>query len=581
MRWDNSGDLVAEIDRFLPRTRIAYFTMEIAIRPEIPTYSGGLGVLAGDAARSAADLELPMVFVTLASRSGYVRQLVDAAGTQTEEPQEWDPRAFATLLPAMVAVTIDGRFVWVRAWLHVLEASTGGAVPILLLDTDISENAPEDRGITGPLYGGDNAFRLRQEIVLGIGGEMMVHALGFEIETYHLNEGHAALLPLALLRRHRLRPGPGRVEGDFPYDIEPIRERCVFTTHTPVEAGHDRFAYPLVDQVLGPFVEPRVLRRLAGDEMLNMTRLAMNLSSYVNGVAERHRETAEKMFPGYPIRSITNGVHPQTWVHPALARLYATLGGHWMHEPELLFGVETMPHAALLAAHAEAKSELLARVLQRAGVALDPALPTIVFARRMTGYKRPTLVLEDRERLVAIAERLPFQLVFAGKAHPKDADGRGLIAKIVTAAKELAGKVTIAFLPGYDFALAKTLVSGADLWLNTPRPPLEASGTSGMKAALNGVPSLSVLDGWWAEGCIEGVTGWAIGASGDPPETHGAALLDALEHRVLPLFHHDRDGWARVMAGAIAKCGSLFTSHRMMRRYAAEAYLGSSARPFT
>lgn len=560
------------IDHFLARIRIAYFSMEIAIWPEMPTYSGGLGILAGDTARTAADLDLPMVFVTLVSRAGYLRQVLDEAGRQQDEPDPWDPQAWAVLLHAMSAVEIEGRVVWVRPWLHVLTSPTGGVVPILLLDTDVAENAPEDRTITGRLYGDGADFRLKQEIVLGIGGERLLRALGFAIVTYHLNEGHAALLTLSLLRRHPQTPT--HAEGNFLYDLTPVRESCVFTTHTPVEAGHDRFDYGLVERLLGPFIDLGVLRELGGSDVLNMSRLALNLSSYVNGVAERHQETAARMFPGYPIRAITNGVHPATWVHPAVARLFDRLAPHWPHEPDLLGRADLLDDAEVRAAHAAAKAELLGAIRDAGGPVLDPHVPVVAFARRMTSYKRPHLLLDDPDRLVAIAQRFPVQVVFAGKAHPNDNGGRELITRLHDDVQRLRGKVPIAFLPGYDFALARKLVAGADIWLNTPQPPLEASGTSGMKAALNGVPSLSVLDGWWVEGCIEGVTGWAIGAEGDAPEAHGAALLDKLEKAVLPLFHDEPQGWARVMKGAIAKAGAVFTSHRMMRRYAAEAYLG-------
>jgi len=569
---------VSDLDRFVPRIWIAYLSMEIAFRPEVPTYSGGLGILAGDAARSSADLELPIVFVTLASREGYLHQDLLPDGTQVELPDRWDPSTVAKPLNAMIAIEIEGRPVWIRPWLHVLESPTGGAVPILLLDTNLTENDPADRDITGPLYGGDNATRLRQEMVLGIGAEAILDALGFEISIFHLNEGHAALLPLTLLRRHPVKPIPG--ESLAPYDVERVRERCIFTTHTPVEAGHDKFEYDLVRRLLGDFMPEQLLRHLGGNDVLNMTRLALNLSGFVNGVAKRHQETAERMFPGYPIRAITNGVHPDTWVHPALAQLYDTLGPHWSHEPEMLVRIETVPGEQLVAAHAQAKAELLETVRRRTGVTLDPKRPTLVFARRMTSYKRPMLLLEDPERLARIAEALPFQVIFAGKAHPQDKAGKALITRIQASAKDLSGRVPIVFLPDYDFRLAKTLVAGADIWLNTPLPPHEASGTSGMKAALNGVPSLSVLDGWWLEGCVEGLTGWAIGSPDDAPETHGRALLDKLESSVLPLYHSDHGAWARIMAGTISRCGGIFTSHRMMRRYAAEAYLSCAPHPF-
>jgi glycogen phosphorylase len=444
-------------------------------------------------------------------------------------------------------------------------------VPILLLDTDVSENDPADRRITDRLYGDGADLRLKQEIILGIGGERLLRALGFEISTYHLNEGHAALLALSLLRRYPQTPM--QAEGGFPYDLAPVRQRCVFTTHTPVEAGHDRFDYELVRRLLGDFIDPVVWPSLGGADELNMTRLALNLSGYVNGVAERHQETAARMFPGYPIRAITNGVHPATWVHPAFARLFGKLAAHWPHEPELLGRADLLSDQDVRTAHAEAKAELLATIRTAGGPALDPALPILAFARRMTGYKRPHLLLGDLDRLAGIARKQPFQVVFAGKAHPRDEGGKAFIARLQEDIQRLRGAVLMAFLPGYDFALARKLVAGADIWLNTPQPPLEASGTSGMKAALNGVPTLSVLDGWWVEGCIEGVTGWAIGAEGDDPSIHGRALLDKLDGTVLPLFHRDPAGWARVMKGAISKVGAVFTSHRMMRRYAAEAYL--------
>ena len=409
-------------NRFVGRTRVAYFSMEIAISPEMPTYSGGLGILAGDTARAAADLDLPMVFVTLVSRAGYLRQQLDATGHQADVPDPWDPARWARPLPAMVAVPIGERPVWVRPWLHVLQCPTGGAAPILLLDTDISENDPDDRGITGRLYGGDATLRLKQEIVLGIGGEMLLRALGFEIATYHLNEGHAALLALTLLRRYP--QAASSPEGTFPYDLQPVRERCVFTTHTPVDAGHDRFGYDLVRRLLGDFVDPAALRSLGGEDALNMTRLALNLSGYINGVAERHQETAARMFPGYPIRAITNGVHPASWTHPAFARLFGRLGTHWPHEPELLGRADLLPDEDIRVAHDEAKAELITVIHEAGGPAFDPAVPILAFARRMTGYKRPHLLLDDPDRLVAIARRQPFQVVFAGKAHPRDESGK-------------------------------------------------------------------------------------------------------------------------------------------------------------
>jgi starch phosphorylase len=559
------------IHEFLREPRIGYFSMEIALASEIPTYAGGLGVLAGDTMRTAADLALPLVGVSLVSRAGYFVQEIDANGRQVERPADWQPERWAKPLGAKVAIDLEGRPVWIRAWLYVVEGHMGGRVPVVLLDTDLDENRPEDRAITHHLYGGDEAYRLRQEAVLGIGGVRMLHALGFRIRQYHLNEGHSALLGLELLRW--FERSPPAAPADPQYDVAAVRELCNFTTHTPVEAGHDKFSYELVRRILGELVEPGELRRLAGEDALNMTRLALNLSEYVNGVARRHAEVSAKLFPGYRVHAVTNGVHPFTWTCRSFAELYDRHLPRWCHEPEILVRVDGIPDEEIWQAHAQAKQALLERVRTATGRALDPAIPIIGFARRMTAYKRPDLLFSDLERLRAIARAHPFQVVIAGKAHPRDEPGKRLIEQLHRYARELANAMPIVFLPGYDLELARLLVSGSDLWLNTPLPPLEASGTSGMKAAFNGVPNLSVLDGWWAEGCIEGVTGWAIGSSADAAGADGAALYEKLERVVLPLYRRDRRGWIAVMKGAIGKNAYFFNSHRMMRRYAIEAYL--------
>lgn len=564
-----------KLHRFLQRRRVGYFSMEIALRSEIPTYAGGLGVLAGDTLRSAADLGIPLVGVTLVSREGYFRQSFDAGGRQVEHPDPWEPSAWAELLPAKVSVAIEGRQVWIGGWLYVVEGAGGGCAPVVLLDCDLPENAPQDRRITHALYGGDREYRLRQEIVLGIGGVRMLEALGFGIDAYHLNEGHSVLLALELLRRSEYEEAERR-EGEAIYDLPRVRAKCHFTTHTPVDAGHDRFPYDVVHRVLGEFVDEATLRRLGSDGELNTTRLALNLCERVNGVARRHAETAAKLFPGYRVTAITNGIHPQTWAHPAVARMFDRFCQGWAIEPERLMRADSrIPNEEIARAHEAAKLELVERVRAETGVELDPRLPLIGFARRMTEYKRPELLFTDLKRLTAIAARQPFNVVLAGKAHPHDESGRRAIESLHQHARSLAGRVAVAYLPNYGMATSLALVSGSDLWLNTPQPPLEASGTSGMKAALNGVPSLSVLDGWWLEGHIEGVTGWAIG-NGDPAQSDDASaarsLYDKLEHVILPLFGA-RDAWLAVMKGAIARNASVFHSHRMMRRYAAEAYL--------
>jgi starch phosphorylase len=564
---------MVRIDQFLSRTHIAYFSMEIALCPEIHTYAGGLGVLAGDTARSCADLQLPIVFVTLASREGYMRQEIDEEGRQVELPDPWDPSEWTNPLDAKVALSIAGREVWVRAWLYLVRSLLGERpLPVLLLDTDLEENNLEDRTITHCLYGGDETYRLKQEIVLGIGGVRILQALGFNITTFHLNEGHAALLTLDLLRRFR-RAGEDSDLGDSTLGRARVRECSVFTTHTPVGAGHDKFNYDLVEELLDDFADIEDLKQLAGDDVLCMTQLALSLSGYVNGVAHRHAETTRRVFPGHEVHAITNGVHVATWTHASFSRLYQASFPHWEHEPEALAQADQLPDDAVWQAHTESKSDLIARVRTACGVELDPDLPIIGFARRMTGYKRPELLFSDVERLVALAQDQPFQVVLAGKAHPRDNDGKLLIEQINRHIRKLANQIRMVFVPNYDLTIAASFVAGSDIWLNTPLPPLEASGTSGMKAALNGVLNLSVLDGWWAEGCIEGVTGWAIGNGHEKDAAADSqALYSKLAEQVLPLYHHKRSHWIWMMKQAISKIGSHFNTQRMVRRYATEAY---------
>jgi starch phosphorylase len=563
------------LDEFTHTPRIAYFSMEIALANAIPTYSGGLGVLAGDTVRSAADLEVPMVAVTLVSRMGYFRQELDAQGHQRELPEPWDPSGTAVPLNAKVVVSIEGRRVWVGAWVYIVKGERVGRQPVILLDTDLDENSQEDRQLTDYLYGGDQAYRLKQEIVLGVGGVRLLRALDFEVSEFHMNEGHSALLAVELMRRYTF-PSRDLQPGESEYDIPRVREQCNFTTHTPVEAGQDRFPYELVRRLFGEdYVDFNTLKRMGGNEELNMTRLALNLSEYVNGVAERHAEVSRKMFPGYHVKSITNGVHPYTWTSPSFSRLYDKHLAGWCHEPELLNRADCcIADAEIWEAHHQAKVALIEKITALTGVALNPKVPIFGFARRMTAYKRPDLLFSDLERLKNIAQQWPFQLVMAGKAHPHDEGGKRLIEQIYGHLHDVGGVIRGVYLPNYDMEKALAMVAGVDVWINTPLRPLEASGTSGMKAAFNGVPHLSVLDGWWIEGCIEGVTGWAVGDSAESANGNDArSLYDKLENVVLPLYYTDQPGWIAMMKGAICKSASYFNSHRMMRRYATEAYL--------
>ncbi len=546
---------------------IAYFSMEIALTDSIPTYSGGLGVLAGDTLRSAADLLLPFVAVTLLSRKGYFRQELTPDGWQIEHPVEWQVEDILTPLPITVEVEIEKRPVKVGTWIHILTSITGGVVPVIFLDTNRPENAPEDRGITDFLYGGDRRYRLKQEIVLGIGGVRVLKALGFEVRKYHINEGHAALITVELLRQ----------EKDF--NLEAVRSRCVFTTHTPVEAGHDKFPQDLVHEVLGEPIPAPLLRKLGGEDYLNMTLLALNLSGYVNGVAKRHSEVSRNMFPGYTIHSITNGVHGFTWTSESFRNIFDRYIPGWAHEPGLLVRADIIPDEKIWEAHQREKAKLLQFVREKTGMEMDNDTLTIGFARRMTSYKRPHFVFTDLERLRKVKRKGNIQLIFAGKAHPQDFEGKKLIQEIIHQSRELRSEIKIAFLENYNLEIAKKMVAGVDVWLNTPMRPLEASGTSGMKAAHNGVVNFSVLDGWWIEGHLEGVTGWSIGPEtedGKTPqqifEEESDDFYHKLEYIILPLYYGRIDWWIKLMKNSVSKIASYFNSHRMMRRYISEAY---------
>lgn len=572
-------DMKEFLDRMTKDPKIAYFTMEIGLSKEIPTYSGGLGVLAGDTIKSAADLRLPMVSVTLISKKGYFRQVIDERGRQREESEEWSPARFMKLLPDRVAVEIEGRDVYVQAWLFEVRSLTGGSVPVFFLDTDLNENRPDDREITAHLYGGDKAYRLKQEIVLGIGGVRMLRQIGFEIKKYHLNEGHASLLALELLKGYK-RDIEEVWDERLVWDTGKVKDLCVFTTHTPVEAGHDKFPYEMVSKVLGEPVPINVIKALAGSDHMNMTTLALNLSEYVNGVAKKHKEVSQNMFQGYEINSITNGVHSYTWTCDSFRRLYDKYLPGWANEPELFVRVGRVPDSELWDAHMEAKKALLGLVKAETGVEMSQDVLTIGFARRATAYKRADLLFSDIERLEKIANG-KIQVVYAGKAHPKDDAGKWMIERIFVIKERLRDSIEIAYIENYNMEIALSLVSGVDVWLNTPMRPLEASGTSGMKATHNGVPNFSVLDGWWIEGHIEGFTGWSIGP--EPSENSvnegymdsrdAMDLYNKLENIIIPIYYNDRHTWIRIMQNAIGKNAYYFNSHRMMRRYVTEAYI--------
>jgi starch phosphorylase len=560
---------------------IAYFSMDVAIDSDIPTYSGGLGILAGDMLRSAADLGVPMVAVSLLHRKGYFDQRLDTRGNQLESPSQWSPENRLEALPARVSVTIEGRVVTVRAWKYLFRGITGHGVPLMLLDTDLDGNDPQDRVITDHLYGGDERYRLCQEAILGFGGLAMLRALNYSnVRVFHMNEGHSALITVALVEE---RAGMHSRHGFSDSDIEQVRQQCVFTTHTPVPAGHDRFDANLVRQVLGERCTAVLAQMRVMHGELNMTELALRLSRYVNGVSLRHREVSSSMFPHYHIDAITNGVHAVAWTSAPFCALYDRAVPEWRRDNCYLRYAIGISLQEIRQAHAQAKKELFQQVRWLTGTQLDESVFTLGFARRATAYKRGDLLFTDVERLKHTARDVgPVQLIYAGKAHPRDEGGKAIIRRIFEAASALANDVRVVYLENYDMALGKLICSGVDVWLNTPLRPQEASGTSGMKAALNGVPSFSVLDGWWIEGHIEDVTGWSIGAANGQEndwETEVHALYDKFEQVILPLFYNHRDKFAEVMRSAIAINGSFFNTQRVMFQYMRNAYAPALADP--
>src|ERR1700761_685285 len=553
------------------RNPVAYLSMEIAVKPSMPTYSGGLGILAGDTLRAAADMGLPLIAVTLAHRKGYVRQHLHASGMQSEEDQPWDVEAILSPEDPVITVLIEERTVAIRAWRYDLEGATGHTIPIYLLDTDLEENDPRDRGLTDHLYGGDGDYRLRQEIVLGIGGARILEALCFRPRVYHLNEGHASLLTIALLERH-LR---GRsLEQATVEDLEAVRERCVFTTHTPVPAGHDRFSMEQAHRILGS-ERARLIERVGGchDGMLNMTYIALRFARYVNGVAMQHGNVSREMFPKYTIDAITNGVHAPTWTAPAFRALFDRHIPRWREDNLKLRYATDIPENEIAEAHLEGKRALIAAVKVRTGLELRPEIFTIGFGRRAATYKRCELLFTDPSRLLRVARELGgLQILLSGKAHPADHPAKAKIQQVIELTRQLSSdELKIAYLEDYDWALGALLTGGVDLWLNTPKRPYEASGTSGMKAALNGVPSLSVLDGWWIEGCNEGVTGWAISDHEDEVQ-EANSLYERLEKLILPLYYGHHDAWRRIMRSTIAINGPYFNTQRMLKQYVSKAY---------
>ena len=599
---------------------IAYFSAEFALHQSLPIYAGGLGVLAGDHCKEASDLGIPLIGVGFMYPQGYFHQAVSPEGWQQEvyERLNWanapvEPAVGADGRPCVIAVPLGNRTVLVSGWQVLL-----GRVKLFLLDTDLEENAPWDRELSARLYGGDRETRIQQEIILGIGGVRALKAMGIQPVAWHLNEGHAAFVVLQRIRDH--------IEGGASFEsaLDAVRRTTIFTTHTPVPAGHDAFPFTLVEThlagawgTLGTYRDAFLALGQydnGSGPLFNMTALALRTANRVNGVSQLHGDVTRDMWAPIwsgiaddqrPVRAITNGIHVPTWLSLEMAALLDDyLPADWrdrVDDASLWGAVSRIPDEKLWETRQALRTYLFAflrdRARQRwkeehvtaarvvaAGTLLDPSALTIGFARRFTGYKRSELIFQNPDRLVAIltAARRPVQLVFAGKAHPADETGKHNIQKVYRRAVDSMFAGRIAFVDDYDLHVAHFLVQGCDVWLNNPRKPLEASGTSGMKASINGVPHLSIGDGWWAEG-YNGQNGWLIDgqpASGDPEAVDAAdaeALYQLLERDVVPTFY-DRDAqgiprrWCAIVRQAIMSVTPRFSARRMLKEYADAMY---------
>ena len=538
---------------------VGYFTAEIGLWSELHTYSGGLGVLAGDHVKSAADAGTPLVGVTLLYHQGYARQHIDANGVQTESFPEFDPNEHVSKTKIVLKLYLDGQPLSAYVWKADIVGQSGHIVPVYFIDTRHPANSSEHQELSSRLYGGDDEVRIRQEYVLGVGGVQLFDYLDSELHGLHLNEGHCTFAMLELLNRGWSR--------------EELAQRSLFTTHTPVPAGHDRFEWPLVREVVGELlpVDAKELVIAAGDSengrRCSMSHLAVALSTSVNAVSKLNADVAMTMFDEQIIQPITNGVHHITWTSPVMASLFDGYLPGWRVQPETISEAETLPTDALLEARDQARQHLREFVLSKTGVELSSERLTIGFARRFATYKRANLVFRDLERLRNIGAG-KIQFVFSGKAHPRDKGGKQLIRDIYDSAEQIAEEIPVAFIENYDMETGLLMTSGVDIWLNNPIRPMEASGTSGMKAAMNGVPNCSILDGWWPEACIHGVNGWAIGNAENVRDDERDAnnIYQVLEQDVLPLWEGSKDAWAEMMKASIAASAE-FTGHRMIQDY--------------
>ena len=546
---------------------IAYFVMEVGLEESIPTYSGGLGALIGDTILTFADLGIPAVCVTLLYKKGYVYQKIAKDGRQTDLEDVWDYPEVLRPLSVEVEVPIGERKQKLRVWEYTVKGKRD--IKVLFLDGDLDGNDEKVREAFQRLYYSDRERRLIQEVVLGIGGYRALKALGYDIALYHINESHSAFLLFELLKESK--------------DVEDVKKKVVFTTHTSLPVGHDTFPLSMVKEYLKMYDGIDGEKEATDDGQLDLSLLSARYSSIVNAVSLRHRFITRRSYAFRDVDYITNGVYHRRWVCEEMKDLFDRYILGWDDNPALLKQAHDIPSIELLKAHSEAKERLITFINKNYDVSFVPECPILCIARRITAYKRNNLILKDIDRLIRISERFGcLQVVFAGKAHPADSDGKAIIKDIndkISYAKSKTKSLRMVFLENYGIGLAKLLVAGCDVWLNNPKRPYEACGTSGMKAAMNGVLNFSTWDGWWLEGGIEGINGWGIGPrpswndmSESSDEEDLEDIYGKLQHIILPMYYNYQDEWVKLMKNSIATVGPCFNTYRMVSEYFVKIY---------
>ncbi|MCF7820304.1 MAG: alpha-glucan family phosphorylase [Candidatus Pacebacteria bacterium] len=566
---------------------VAYFSMEVALESAMNTYSGGLGVLAGDTLKTLADFNSSAVGITLLNEQGYVNQEIDPTGKQVSEIEKWNKEDFLTKTSIVINVPFKDRQIKCAVWQYNICGQFGKKVPVYFLDSNLAQNNKYDRSLTSFLYGGDNYYRLGQEQILGLGGLMLLAKLGFSLEkvkTYHLNEGHASFAGLSLFKQAKEEFKNNKKAKDY------VASKLVFTTHTPVAAGHDRFSLSDVKKNLSTDLFNLIPQESLVENNLCMTSLSLYFSGVVTGVAMTHEKVTEAMFPKHDVINVTNGAYHLQWTHPQFKKVYDKYIPEWRQDPAFFRKAKGIPDEVIWSAHMEAKKELIKYVNKIAVNKFSEDVLTLGYARRFTSYKRPTMILSDLDKLEkSISKVGKLQIIFAGEAHPLDREGSKLIGEVFQRVQKSKGKVNIVFLEDYNMDMAIKLVAGVDVWLNTPLQKHEASGTSGMKASFNAISHLSVLDGWWPEGWIEGVTGWSIGSNSNKAILSDKKTwkkeVDDLYHKIaniiMPMYYEDRSKFIEIMKNAVSLNGSYFNTYRMMQEYMAKVYFPLQKNIFT